>query len=124
MEPIRKPEQWYHGSPLRLEILRAGSTITGEIELARVFSHKPPMVSLDGEAGSLRLRHNGRLPGFLYEVEGVEDADVTPHPNSSMPAGLEWITQRDLPLRFLGPTVVDPVEFLSDVEIARFLGRD
>ena len=36
---------WYHGSPLQLKRLRAGSTITQDRDLARVFSHKPSLVS-------------------------------------------------------------------------------
>jgi hypothetical protein len=30
---------WYHGSPLELKILRKGSTITQDRELAMAFSH-------------------------------------------------------------------------------------
>ncbi len=113
------PENWFHGSPLRLTTLRAGSTITGEQALARVFSHKPQVVSLDGEAGGLRLQHNGSLPGYLYAVEDVLPGDVKPHPNSSMPDGLEWLTLRELPLRLLSQTSPQPGELLSQDDIER-----
>jgi hypothetical protein len=32
----------------------------------------------------------------------VAEADVFPHPNSSMPAGLEWLTRRELALELCG----------------------
>ena len=48
------PLEWFHGSPLRLETLTTGSTITPLRDLARVFSHKPALVSLDDAGGSLR----------------------------------------------------------------------
>jgi len=37
---------WYHGSPLKLDVLRAGSTMTQWRDLARVFSHKPRRLDL------------------------------------------------------------------------------
>jgi hypothetical protein len=100
------PRTWYHGSPLELETLRAGSTITQQRELARVFAHKPAVVALDGQPGVYNLQHNGVEPGLLYAVEGVRPEDVSPHPRSSMPAGLENLTHRDLPLRLLGPVAI------------------
>ena len=36
---------WYHGSPERFTLLRAGSTITQWRALAEAFSHKPQAVS-------------------------------------------------------------------------------
>jgi hypothetical protein len=57
---------WYHGSPKVLDVLRAGSIITQDRELARVFSHKPTLVSVD-DAGEMRqIKHNGTEAGFLY----------------------------------------------------------
>jgi hypothetical protein len=112
-------QAWYHGSPRRLDTLRAGSTITHQRSLARVFSHKPSIVSLDDGADGLVLQHNGTLPGFLYLVEGVESADVFQHPRSSMPQGLEWITRRDLPLRLLGPVTINPQEILDEAAICQ-----
>jgi len=111
--------EWYHGSPLRLETLRAGSTITPLRDLARVFSHKPPVVSLDDTGGRIEIRHNGSLAGWLYRVLEVSEVLVFPHPRSSMPAGLEWLTAVDLRLELLGPTEVRPEEFLSAEEILR-----
>jgi hypothetical protein len=104
---------WYHGSPLQFDTLRAGSTITHQRSLARVFSHKPTLVSMDGEPDALVLQHNGTLPGFLYIVENVHAEDVYPHPRTSMPSGFEWLTRRDLRLRLLGPVTIDPHEVIK-----------
>ena len=110
----RFPPEWFHGSPLRLKVLKAGSTITPLYDLARVFSHKPGLVSLDDEGGGLRLEHNGVQSGWLYIVLDVAEADVIPHPSSSMPAGLEWLTCRDLNLELIGAVEIRPDEFLSE----------
>ncbi len=120
--PSDTEQAWFHGSPFKLTCLRAGSTITPQRELARVFSHKPPVVSLDETEDGLALAHNGELPGFLYAVEDVHAEDVYPHPNSHMPPGLEWLTRRDLPLRLLSTTQVRPEEYLTPDDIQRLIG--
>ncbi|MBE0697358.1 MAG: hypothetical protein IH586_10575, partial [Anaerolineaceae bacterium] len=90
---------WYHGSPLNLEVLLPGSTITQDAALARVFSHKPQIVSIEDEFTPMRIRHNGTLPGQLYRIaEPIGLMDVYPHPNTSMAPGLEWLTRRSLHL--------------------------
>lgn len=110
---------WFHGSPNRLDVLRPGSTITQDEDLARIFSHKPQTVLLEDDpallaAGAERLRHTGSLPGFLHAVdEPVGPDDVYPHPSSSMAAGLEWLTRRPLRLRLIAQTAVRPDEYLS-----------
>ena len=111
---------WYHGSPFRLTKLRKGSTITQQINLARVFSHKPTMVSIrDGE-----LKHNGKKPGFLYTVcERLGPEDVTPHPRSSMDWGMEWVTKRSLVVSLMGPTEIRDSELLTEEEIAELQAR-
>ena len=58
-------ETWYHGTPLQLETLRSGSTITQDRHLAEVFSHKPSIVSVQDDG---TIRHNGTQPGLLYRV--------------------------------------------------------
>ena len=109
-------QTWYHGSPYELTSIRAGSTITHDRDLARVFSHKPPIVSLADDGA---LKHTGTLPGYLYRInEPVEPEDVYPHPHSSMPAGKEWLTRRELYVTLLGPTEVREEERLSEAEVA------
>ena len=107
---------WYHGSPLKLDVLREGSTITQWRDLARIFSHKPAVVAVDDDR---RIQHSGTLPGYLYEIDepvGVED--VVPHPRTTMAPGDEWLTTRNFRLRLIGETTVRANEFLTDEDIA------
>lgn len=118
---MNEGQRWYHGSPLKLTVLRAGSTITQWRDLARVFSHKPAVVSVsDGDPaeGERQIRHNGARPGYLYVIdEPVGPDDVQPHPRTTMAPGDEWLTNRDLRLRCIAETAVQAEEFLSDEEI-------
>ena len=87
-------QTWYHGSPQQLAFIRAGSTVTQGRRLAEIFSHKPAVVSIEDDG---TIRHNGTAPGYLYQIaEVVGAADVYPHPRSTMEAGWEWLTTRDL----------------------------
>jgi hypothetical protein len=113
---IDNDQTWYHGSPLELTSIRAGSTITQNRDLARVFSHKPPIVSMNDDGS---LKHTGATPGYLYRIaEPLGAEDVYPHPNSSMPPGAEWLCRRELRLALLGPTVVRDEERLTEQELA------
>jgi hypothetical protein len=106
---------WYHGSPLQLTVLRSGSTITPERQLACAFSHKPTILCVADDG---RIQHNGKTPGLLYRIaEPVAPDDVYPHPRSTMPAGLEWLTKRDLRLELLGPVQATPEEQLTEADI-------
>ena len=109
--------EWYHGSPLHLTVLQAGSTITRDLNLARIFSHKPEIVSIDEDGDRLILRHNGIQPGWLYRVLDVREEDVYPHPTSTMADGLEWLTRRDLVLERIECTEVRSEEFLTPEDI-------
>lgn len=112
---------WYHGSPLQLTYLLPGSTITQNEALARIFSHKPPLVSIADDG---TIRHNGTQPGFLYIIdEPVSPEDVYPHPRSSMPPEWEWLTRRALRVRLLGPVEITPDELLSEDELAEIYRR-
>jgi hypothetical protein len=112
---------WYHGSPLKLKTLREGSTITQKRELARIFSHKPTLVSVEEDG---RIRHNGARPGYLYVVaEAVAEGDVRPHPRTTMAPGDEWLTTRELRLRLLGATEPVAEELLTEVELEELYGR-
>ena len=109
---------WYHGSPLELTALRPGSTISQRRDLARVFSHKPSIVT-SGEPG-VPLSHSGEEAGFLHRVVApVTEDDVRPHPTSAMPPGEEWLTERELRLELIGPTVVREEERLARDEVQR-----
>ncbi len=119
----------YHGSPYTLDTLLTGSTITQDEALARVFSHKPQIVCLEDDPAELargvpRLRHNGTLPGLLYVIdEPLTGEDIYPHPQSSMPPGLEWLTRRPLRLRLVGQVEMQPGEFLTPEDIAELMRR-
>jgi hypothetical protein len=70
------------------------------------------------------LQHNGIQPGYLYEVaELVTPNDVDPHPRTTMRPGDEWLTTRDLSLRLLGETQVQPEEFLTQSDVLALMQR-
>jgi ribosomal protein S18 acetylase RimI-like enzyme len=107
---------WYHGSPLELAVLRAGSTITRDRHLAEVFSHKPEIVSIEDDGS---IKHSGTQAGWLYVVdESVSPDDVYPHPRTTMPAEWEWLTRRDLGLRRIGRVEIVPSEVLAPEDVA------
>lgn len=111
------PKQpWYHGSPLKLSTLHTGSTITQKRELARIFSHKPTLVSVldDGQ-----IRHNGTTPGYLYTIiDEIQPKDVIPHPQTKMSEGDEWLTTCELHLQLLCTTDLVAAEQLTDDDYA------
>jgi hypothetical protein len=107
---------WYHGSPFTINTIRKGSTITQDRDLARVFSHKPTLVSISDDGA---IEHDGKEPGFLYRVaEEVKPSDVRPHPRSSMEPGKEWLTNRELRVALVAPTEVIDRERLTEADIA------
>ena len=106
---------WYHGTPLDLDVLRVGSTITRIRALAEAFSHKPPILTISDDG---RIRHTGVEPGYLYRIdEQVGRGDVKPIPGSTMPPGYEWHTTRPLRLVLIGPVELTPEEMLTTEEI-------
>jgi hypothetical protein len=114
-------QSWYHGSPLELTVLRKESTITQKRELARIFSHKPIIVSVSDNG---QVKHNGTMPGYLYVIaDKVQPEDVIPHPHTTMEPGDEWLTTRELHLRLLCITKPVSSEQLTDEEYAALLER-
>jgi hypothetical protein len=116
---------YYHGSPQELSVIREGSTITQDKELARVFSHKPSMVSQGfGESGTRSIKHTGRSPGYLYRIsEVVGPEDIYPHPTTSMEPGQEWLTRKDLTVELITRTEILDSEVLTEVEVAELRKR-
>jgi hypothetical protein len=114
---VSKP--WYHGSPVKLTWLRVGSTITQDRELARIFSHKPNLVSQDIDVtGRRRVKHNGTEPGYLYRIiKPITQTEIDPHPRSTIGAGQEWLTRQELEVELLEPTIIDTEEVMSAAEI-------
>jgi hypothetical protein len=112
-------QPWFHGSPLRLTVLLKGSTITQKRDLARIFSHKPAIVSVSDDG---QIKHNGTMKGFLYAItDAIQPGDVIPHPRTTMSPGDEWLTTRELHLQLIGPTEPVPDELLTEEEIAALL---
>ncbi|MBN2238220.1 MAG: hypothetical protein JW712_00470 [Dehalococcoidales bacterium] len=108
-------ETWYHGSPLELEILKKGSSITRMERLAGIFSTRPEIVSAADDG---TIRHNGRLKGKVYRVAGpVSPDDIREHPSSTMQDGWEWLTNRELKLELLYEYSPSPEDILSEDEI-------
>ncbi len=92
---------WWHGSPVRLTTLRAGSTVTPIRPLAEAFSHKPGRLCLSDDGA---IEQDGASPGYLYLVDVPDALLLTPHPASTMPDGYEFLTGCDLPLRLVAET--------------------
>ena len=112
---------WYHGSPLNLDHLKIGSTVTRQRHLAEVFSSKPTLVCLEDDGS---IRHNGVMPGHLYRLaETPLPGDLVSHPHSSMDPGLEWLTTRELRLVRIEATRPNPHEQLSTEDIAALLAQ-
>ena len=105
--------QWFHGSPNRLATLKAGSTVTPIVTLAKAFSHKPSDVKIElREADGrrrVRIMHNGKQSGHLYRVV-VENAatDLRQHPGSTGALGEEVLTTRDLLVEWMEEVPLTP----------------
>jgi hypothetical protein len=113
---------WYHGSPLELTSFRAGSMITQKRELARIFSHKTTLVSVSDDG---RIKHNGSRLGYLYIIEEeIKPDDVIPHPHTTMAAGDEWLTKRELSVQLLGLVETMPGEQLRSLLCKSFWMSD
>jgi hypothetical protein len=106
-KPLDDPESqlWYHGSPLLLEILAIGSSITRNKELAIAFSHKPSRLEASGNGKILTIHHNGEQNGYLYEIAelvSLEDIYVHPDINIVNPNDpWEWLTKRPFRLKLI-----------------------
>ena len=110
---------WYHGSPERLTVLRKGSWVTQFRELAKAFSHKPELISLDDDCA--RVKHNGHTVGHLYAIaEPIGPEDVTYLRDT---AQTHWQTNRGLSLELVAVLPLDDPPQLSSEEIAA-LRRD
>jgi hypothetical protein len=104
----RPQTEWFHGSPRKLKTLLPGSTVTPIRILARAFSHKPEVLSIeitendDSGRRCFVITHDGTKSGFLHRVI-VENpgTDLIRHPDSNGAAGEEMLTTRTLSLEFI-----------------------
>jgi hypothetical protein len=107
---------WYHGSQQPLTVLRTGSAITRNGDLARAFAHQPSLLSLSADGS---VKHDGTTPGYLYLVaEEVKPEDVFPHPHPAKAARWEWLTHRGMRVLLVKQTQVRDRDRLSAEEIA------
>lgn len=97
---IKEDGTWFHGSNVRFSVLKKGSTITQWQELAEAFSHQPSGLGYDDDGN---ISHNGKEPGFLYIIdEPIEiGKDIYQHPRTSMDQNAEFLTKRDLKVRYI-----------------------
>jgi hypothetical protein len=113
-------EPWFHGSDVELTVLRAGSSVTRDRELARAFSRRPAL--LGHFEGS--VRHNGIRPGYLYAVAeqlGADDLEKHPHPSNE--SEWEWLVRRDVAVRLIERTEIRAEELFTDEEIERIRAK-
>lgn len=107
---------WYHGSQQELTTVRVGSSITQNREIARIFSHRPSILSMEDDG---TFRHTGTVYGYLYIVdEAINPADVYPHPHPINASKWEWLTTREVKVRLLERPAIREAERLSEAEIA------
>ena len=107
---------WYHGSQQELTVLRTGSSITQNRDIARVFSHRPLILSMEDDG---TFRHSGTVHGYLYLIdEALSPEDVYPHPHPINASKWEWLTTREVKVRLLERPAIREAERLSEAEIA------
>ncbi len=107
---------WYHGSPRKLTVLRGSSSISQNRNVARVFSHRPSLISMSDDGS---IKHNGTRAGYLYVVvEEIRPEDVDPHPHPANIGHWEWLTKRELHVELIERTEVRKKERLTNKEIA------
>ena len=116
IDEMTKPcQDWFHGSPQMLTLLKAGSSITPFRHIAKAYSHKPTHLELsvleDTEKNVIHVEvtHDGNVPGFLYQVL-VSDQEELRKPDQNLgPLGEEMITTQDISLRLIEETEVSEV---------------
>lgn len=114
------PRQWFHGSPERLDTLRAGSWVTPFRELAKAFSHRPTRISAS-DSDFTKVRHDGKIAGLLYVVaESLEAPDLEELPGTDQ---THWKTMRVLKVQLIEEVLLVDAEMLSDAESAALAER-
>lgn len=112
---------WYHGSQEALTTLRTGSSITQNRDIARIFSHRPAITSIEDDGS---IKHNGTVPGYLYLVdEPLTADDVEPHPHPINESRWEWLTKREVKVRLIEQPALRAAELLTTADIAALWQR-
>lgn len=111
-ETVKPHMKWYHGSPAKLTLLKAGSSITPFSEIAKAYSHKPKHLELsvledtENELIHVEVIHDGTKPGFIYQVMITEINEMKKPEENLGPLGEEMVTTQDVTLRLIGVTEV------------------
>lgn len=112
--------QWFHGSPEKLTVLRAGSWVTPFKELAKAFSHKPTCISISDDDFRY-VRHEGKIDGYLYVIsEPLSIGDLRELSGTDQS---HWETIRELKIKFVSDVPLLDSEMLSEPEIAALLKK-
>ncbi|MBX3010494.1 MAG: hypothetical protein KF832_03265 [Caldilineaceae bacterium] len=112
---------WYHGSQQELTVLRTGSSITQNREIARVFSHRPAILAMEDDG---TFRHNGTDAGYLYRIdEVIQPEDVYPHPHPINASRWEWLTTREIKVRLIERPPLREAERLTEAYLAELRRR-
>ena len=111
-ETVKPNVNWFHGSPIKLRNLKAGSSITPFMEIAKAYSHKPERLELSVVEDTVRnqihveVKHDGRRPGFIYQVM-IADLKELRKPDENLgPLGEEMVTTREMSLMLIEKTEV------------------
>ncbi len=111
-ETVKINTNWYHGSPAKLKVLKAGSSITPFIEIAKAYSHKPEHLELsvientEKELIHVEVKHDGDRPGFIYQVMITDKRKLRKPDENLGPLGEEMVTTQETTLRLMGKTKV------------------
>lgn len=112
---------WYHGSQQELTTLRTGSSITQDRDIARIFSHRPGISTVEDDGTH---KHNGTAPGYLHIIdEPITADDVEPHPHPINTSKWEWLTKRAIKVRLIEQPALREDELLTDEDLAALRAR-
>ena len=112
---------WYHGAQQELTTLRVGSSITQNRDIARIFSHRPAITSIEDDGS---MKHNGTAPGYLHLVdEPLSADDVEPHPHPINESKWEWLIKREVKVRLIEQPALRAAELLTAADIATLWQR-
>jgi hypothetical protein len=112
---------WYHGSQQELTALRVGSSITQDRDIARIFSHRPGISTVEDDGTH---KHNGTASGYLHIVdEPLTADDVESHPHPINATKWEWLTKREVKVRLIEQPPLRTEELLTEADIAALRRR-
>ena len=111
---------WFHGSPEELDILLSCSWVTPFRELAKAFSHRPTRITASDDDFT-KVRHDGKIPGFLYVVaEPLDEQDIEERPGTDQ---THWKTMRALKVQLVEEVPLVDAEILSEEQSAELAER-